>query len=348
MAAPARGRRGSECRAVSGIGPANRLILQAGSGDSSRRGWATRDLTKQYDYGRLIEEEKDHYSRIEVTSDLKEGGVHASSAWQHYWEGVARIIGPTDFGDLAGYVSRRFASLQRPIEVLSLGSGYAGNELALARGMRHPYRIRCTDINEVLFERARAVAREERLCLEFGTADLNFLALDPGRFDLIFAHAVIHHVINVEHLFSQLVQGLSPEGVLHLVDVVGKNRKLIWDESERFANALLDLLPTGLVGGVRLAVREEDAGMEGIRQEEILPHLRSSFVPLFEHRHGAFMRFICTHPQLGAALDPRDARARQYLDFLIESDDCAVRHGVLRPLEIWGVYRPRVRGPDPG
>lgn len=299
------------------------------------------DLTKTYDYAKLIEEEKEHYSHIEITPDLKEGGIHASSAWQYYWERVARVVRTSEFADIAGYLSRTCSHLDRPVEVLSLGSGYCGNELALARRFTHDYRIRCTDINEKLFERARAVARDERLHVEFGVADLNFIAIEPGRYDLIFAHAAIHHVINVEHLFEQLVGGLSPGGVFHLVDVVGKNRKLIWDESEQFANALLELVPRRLTRGVRLEVPDAAEGMEGIRQQDIVPGLRQSFTPLFEHRHGAFMRFICTHPELGPALDPRDDEARRHLDFLIDCDDSAVRHGVLAPLEIWGVYRTR-------
>jgi hypothetical protein len=80
--------------------------------------------------------------------------------------------------------------------------------------------------------------------------------------------------------------------------------------------------------------------MEGVRQEVVLPLLREAFEPLYEHRHGAFMRFICTNPRLASRLNPGDPTRRPYLDLLIEIDDAAVRHGLLRPLELWGVYRP--------
>jgi hypothetical protein len=78
--------------------------------------------------------------------------------------------------------------------------------------------------------------------------------------------------------------------------------------------------------------------MEGIRQQDILPLLRQHFTPLFERLHGAFMRFICTHPELGPVFDPRNEETRRYLDFLIESDNCSVQYGILRSLELWGVY----------
>jgi SAM-dependent methyltransferase len=209
----------------------------------------------------------------------------------------------------------------------------------LARAMTRPYRITCTDINEALFQKAKDTAKREGLAVEFRQEDLNFITIEPGRYDLIFAHAAIHHVINLEHLFSEIGAGLSPTGVLHLTEVIGKNRKLIWDRNERYANALLDLMPERLTRGIRLVGGEAD-GMEGIRQEDIYPLLCQHFVALFEHRHGAFMRFVCTHPELGPAFDVSDAEARRHLEFLIASDDCAVRSGVLAPLEIWGVYRP--------
>jgi SAM-dependent methyltransferase len=304
----------------------------------------TKDFTKAFDYERLVEEEKEHYSKIEVTEDLKEGGPHASPCWHYYWERVAGLIQTSEFMDMPGYLSRTFAHLERPIEILSLGSGYCGHELALARCLSRSYRIQCTDINGRLFDRARQVARAEGLAMEFNVADLNFMAIESKRYDLILAHAVIHHVINLENLFEQLATGLADRGIFHLVDVAGQNRKLIWDANERFVNGLLEAIPQHITAGLRVNVQEEADGMEGIRQSEVIPQLRMHFAPLFEYRHGSFMRFICTNPELSQRFDPGDEGVRRYLDFLIDADVAAVRHGVLRPLEIWGVYRPRLAG----
>ncbi len=302
-----------------------------------------RDRTRDYDYDRLLREEKEHYSKIEVTEGLKEGGIHASSAWEYYWRGIADRIAPGGFGDMAAYLSRPGSrpAAGRPIEVLSLGSGYCGHEIDLARRLPRPYRVHCTDINEQIFEKAKQIARAEALEVEFRVADLNHIQVEPGRYHLVFAHAALHHVINLERLFEQVSAGLAPGGVFHVVDVVGENRKLIWDENQRYANALLALLPASVTRGAQVVVEAVDEGMEGIRQQETLPMLHQAFTPIFELRHGAFMRFICTHPELGPALDPRDPDRRRLIDFLIASDDCAVRHGILRPLELWGVYRVR-------
>jgi len=299
-----------------------------------------RDLTKTLDYAQLIAEEKAHFSDIVVTEDLKEGGAHANKSWEYYHQRVGNVIAKSDCADVAAYLCGIAPAVNRPLEILSLASGYCGHEIEFARRMTRPYKLTCTELNEDIFEKARAVAKTEGLAMNFETADLNFIVIEPKRYDLIFANAAIHHVINLEHLFEQIVGGLSPTGIFHLVEVVGKNRKLIWDENERYANALLDLIPDKLTRGIRVSVAEEAVGMEGIRQEDILPLLRKHFTAIFEHRHGAFMRIICTvYPELGLALDPQKSESRRYLDFLIDSDDCCVRYGILRPLEIWGVYK---------
>jgi hypothetical protein len=65
------------------------------------------DLTGNYDYGRLIREEKEHYSGIEVTDELKEGGVHAHDSWAYYWQGIARRVGESEFSNLPVYLNRK-------------------------------------------------------------------------------------------------------------------------------------------------------------------------------------------------------------------------------------------------
>ncbi len=299
------------------------------------------DLTRQYDYQKLIEDEKKHYSAVNVTGDLKEGGIHAHSSWHYYWNRVGLRLQQTEYSNLAAHLNRVAATLDRPVHILSLGSGYCGNEIELAKNINVAYSITCTDINDELFTRASQIAAEQQLHLTFEVQDLNFIKIQRERYDLIFAHAVLHHVINLEYLFDQIVSGLAPDGLLHLVEVVGMNRKLIWDENEDFANAMLAFIPDQITRNIRLKIPMETDGMEGIRQEDILPLLNKTFRVEFEWKHGAFMRYICTHPELGRYLDPSDKSARPYLDFLIDCDESSVFRGVLRPLEIWGVYRPR-------
>ncbi len=300
-----------------------------------------KDLTPNYDYPRLIDEEKEHYSKIEVTDELTEGGRHASSPWKYYWTRVAEEIRSSPFADITAYLERQYGRSDRPLRILSLGSGYCGHELAMAQRLKCAYEITCTDINGALFTEARKRAQAGGLSLRFQVEDLNFIRIAPGYYDMIFAHAVLHHVVNLEILFDQIARGLTDRGILHLVEVIGKNRRLLWEENERFANTVLDALPYELTGGAKLQASSEVEGMEGVRQEQILPILRERFEPLYEYLHGAFMRYVCTDERLSRHLDPDRELVRRYLDLLIDIDWSAIRNGILRPLEIWGVYRSR-------
>jgi len=325
------------------------LALNKGKADNNRAAYGpvqdheTRDLTRAYDYDRLIEEEKEHYSKIEVTEKLTEGGRHAHEAWEFYWKRVSENIQASSgaYGNLVAYLEKNIPE-DKKINVLSLGSGYCGHEIMMAEQFSREYEILCVDINEDLFKKAREVADGKDLGLSFAVRDLNFIEIPPGKYDLIFAHAVLHHIINLEHLYGQIAGGLTDEGLFHLIEVVGKNRLLIWEENQAVVNKLLDICPAGLVADTRIHVTEEEEGMEGVRQEEILPLLKDYFYPKYEHLHGAFMRYVCLDERLGKALCPSRTEARKYLDFLIDCDESCVRRKLLRPLEVWGVYRPKM------
>ena len=301
-----------------------------------------KDHTGEYDYEALIQEEKAHYSEIEVTDRLTEGGIHDAGPWVHYWKKIGEKVGSNapEGGNVAALVQA--STDADPIRVLSLGSGYCGQEIMLAKQFARPYEILCTDVNEALFEQAKKTADEQGLHLTFETADLNFMEIEAGSYDLIFAHAVMHHVINLEHLFQQIHRGLKKNGLFHLVDVCGENRRLLWEKNREFANTLLELCPKDPEGGGPLSIPPPAVaeGMEGVRQEEIIPFLESYFDPVFEFRHGAFMRFICLDAKMARALDPLDEKKRRHLDFLIESDLNSIQCGLLDPLEIWGIYQP--------
>ena len=74
-----------------------------------------KDLTGNWDYARLIEEEKEHYSKIEVTKELTIGGPHASSAWRYYWTRVAEEIRSSPFADIGGYLESTYGDPSQPI-----------------------------------------------------------------------------------------------------------------------------------------------------------------------------------------------------------------------------------------
>ena len=298
------------------------------------------DYTQGLDYERLVAEEVAEFENHPMTADYKLGGVHDTQAWHYYW----KRLGAEEFAGWRHPSITNFIEEERqfegPVKVLSLGSGFCGPDLEMARAFKVPYEITCVDMNPKLFAGAKECAEREKLNFRFEEGDLNYITLPPDTYHLVFAHAILHHVINIERLFEQIVGTLKPEGICHFIEVGGENRSLISDQATQFANGLLRLIPPALGKNMHI-VRGVEGGMEGIRQDQLLPLIEEYFEPIFEVRHGAFMRFVCHASPVGD-FHPENPREKPWLDFLIDADRSCVKRGILPPLEVWGVYSPRV------
>ena len=303
------------------------------------------DWTKCFDYERLVAEEIAHYSQLEVTAELKEGGVHANRAWLGWYQFLCASW-KTDFGAEIVGAARRFEAPR----LLSLGCGYGGMELDCARRLVGPYEMLALDVNESLFRRARVEVASAGLHVEFQALDLNFLELEPSSLDVVFAHASLHHLLNFEHLFAQVHRALKENGRLIVLDIIGKTQVLFWPENIRFATELVARMPERYRQGLAAEPQalfagyldgSEQSGMEGIRQEELEDQLSHWFHPLQMFKYNSFVRLICTHPTIAPAFDPDRPEDRAYLDSLYRLDLDQIARGNLRPTEMFAVYERR-------
>src|ERR1043166_1030971 len=323
------------------------------------------DLTRGNQYDRLVNEEIEHYSAIDVTNDLLEGGIFTHDCWSFYFQYLARTLFHTSFDE---EVAARANQIDCP-RILSLGCGYGGHELSIAAKLRKPFELIAVDLNPKLFGEAERRAQNTGLHIKFIKTDLNFISVPAGSFDLIYAHASLHHILNLEHLFAQIHQGLKDNGRLIVLDIIGKSQVLFWKENVEFAADTIKRMPLRYrptVGKVlssasmslsraRFVLRylrfdpysiipkyvepAVQVGMEGIRQEEIEPLILQRFTPLKLFKYNAFMRMICTNPYFGSRLHPEIRKDRKYLKKLIELDNQQIASGKLRPTEMFGVFK---------
>ena len=303
----------------------------------------TIDWTRCFGYETLVAEEIEHYSTIEVTEELKEGGVAANRAWERWYRFLADLW-QTDF------VSEIVESTQgiKAPRLLSLGCGHGGMELDCARRLEgREYVILALDLNPGIFLRAREEVARDGLQVRFQAVDLNFVELEEGAFDVVFAHASLHHVLNLEHLFAQVHRALRPQGRLVVLDIIGKSQVLYWPENVRFAAELVGKMPgqyrRGLVAdpAVLFPSYLDGAslpGMEGIRQEAIEDQLAVWFRPIKSFKYNSFIRLICTHSILAYRFDVERLEDREYLDDLFRRDLEMIASGELRPSEMFAVY----------
>jgi len=303
------------------------------------------DWTQTFDYQKLTKEELEEYSNIEVTKDLREGGIHAHKAWVYWFQYLAEHVWKTSLhGEIVSFSN----TIDDP-RILSLGCGYGGVELEIAQSLNKPYEIMAVDINEHIFAKARAEAKTKGINIQFLRLDLNFVEIQENTFDLIFAHASLHHLLNLEHVFYQIYKGLKKNGRLIVQDVIGKTQILFWKDNVDFAIEVVKKMPVRYKSGVPnqhaiitpYAEPSIQKGMEGIRQEDIPAQIDKYFAPVKMFRYGSFMRMICTHPEVGKRLDPDKKEDREYLEQLFRLDLQQVEKNKLRPTEMLALYEKR-------
>ena len=283
------------------------------------------DQTESDDYNRLVSEEIEHYSDITVTDALTEGGIHSHKSWEYYFEYLYARHFKISFYDAVWNAVRGRESPK----VLSLGCGYGGHDLAISQQIERPFELFAVDLNPRIYDTALERAQALGLPIRFQSLDLNRVALEPGYFDVIYAVASIHHILNLEHLLAQLHRGLKDDGRLIIVDIIGKTQVEFWRENVEYAAKVVKRMPVRFrpaAGQRRLRRLFFDPytiispyvepviqrGMEGIRQEEIVPLLNRWFEPQEVFYYDAYMRLICTNPILGARIDPSSALIASY------------------------------------
>jgi SAM-dependent methyltransferase len=128
----------------------------------------------------------------------------------------------------APFAAQKFAPVERWLRghtvrrVLDVGCG-AGTNAAHFAGVDYVG----IDVNERYLQAARARYRGEFVQTDLTNADLSSL----GTFDMILANSFLHHVSDsaVERILAQLSPLLSPDGTVHILDLVLPERKsLAW------------------------------------------------------------------------------------------------------------------------
>ncbi len=311
------------------------------------------DQTNSDDYDRLVTEELEHYSEIAVTEMLTEGGVHSHRSWDYYFAHLYSKHFGLSFYDAV------WAALEgkKSASVLSLGCGYGGHDLQIARKAPDLLELIAVDLNPRVYDSASRRAADEGLPIRFESLDLNRAEIAPGHFDVIYAVASIHHILNLEHLLFQVRRGLKDDGRLIVFDIIGKTQVEFWRENVEYAAKVAKRLATrfGLRAGRRQPIRRLlfdpytiispyvepviQTGMEGIRQDEIASLLDRTFQPEKVFHFDAYMRLICTNATLGPRLDPDIIGNRTLLESLVDEEMELIASGKLRPTELFGIYR---------
>jgi SAM-dependent methyltransferase len=126
---------------------------------------------------------------------------------------------------------------------LTVGCGAGDFERSLSR-FRVCDRHDAYDISEGAIEKARANAREAGLShIHYEAADINELSLPADSYDIVLGIQSIHHLANLERVFSEVRKALKPGGFFILHEFVGPSKFQWTDAQLNIINAALQMLP---------------------------------------------------------------------------------------------------------
>lgn len=203
------------------------------------------------------------------------------------------------------YVARKH--FPEPVEkALSLGCGGGGLE-------RHGLSLDICesfdayDISEGSVEAAREEARKAGFLdrVNYAVADLNNISLEENAYDAVFASMSIHHLDNLEGVFSELNKALKPGGLFVFNEFVGPSQFQWTEEQLALSNELLASIPEQYRisenGNVYREVKRptlqhmnEIDPSESIRSAEIMPLLERYFDIVERRDYGGTLLHLVT------------------------------------------------------
>ncbi len=131
---------------------------------------------------------------------------------------------------------------------VSVGAGNCDLEISVAKKMVNSgfsdFIFECLEINPVMLERGREIARENGLLnnMRFIEADFNSWVATK-KYDSVMANHSLHHVTNLEHLFNQINNIIHTDGSFVISDMIGRNGHQRWPESMEIVNKYCKELP---------------------------------------------------------------------------------------------------------
>jgi SAM-dependent methyltransferase len=286
-------------------------------------------------------------SQIEQYASVE---IHALPEIAHVWS--AGFIGPgmsEVFGTISleefyvnAYTEAKGSSIGTG-RILSIGCGDGATEVgmieALLNRRQNDFVIVCSDISPVLLERLMQKVRAKgyERWVQVNQADFN---IDPfsGEFDMIMAHHSLHHIVNLEQLFTYCWDHLKNRGIFATNDMIGRNGHLRWPETAVLLKALWPTLTDAEKWNAALK-RLDDGfidhdcsteGFEGIRAQEILPLLLKKFHPYRFHAFGGFIDPLVDRGY-GHAYDPKRPEHVAKIRFLATLNDVLLDAGAIKP-----------------
>lgn len=234
----------------------------------------------------------------------------------------------------------------KPIKALSLGCGFGIIERVLRR-YDFCQIIHGVDVAENAIESARKTAQAEGLVgITYEVADLNTVQLPAQVYDVVYAHAALHHVFQLEHLLDQIEQALKPGGLLVAYEYIGPSQMQFPRRELELADIFLKAIPERYRKLQRRAGIKKEAfrasldemnrsdPSEGIRASEIVPLIASRFeIRHFRYVGGTLLLLVFN--EIAGNFDENDPEIMPLVEALITFDNFLIDNAILPSYHVY-------------
>lgn len=283
--------------------------------------------------------------------------VHDLPEIFHYWSNKylrpkLEVFGLTDPEQFFfTYSLRQCEGSNRSVRIVSIGAGNCDMEAQMAQRLveagQRKFRIDCIDINDSMLQRGVEHAQNMGVGKYVQPQKGDFNRWQPtNHYDVVIANQSLHHVVELESLFSAINRCLTPTGVFLTSDMIGRNGHQRWPEALTAMQPFWEELPDSYRYN-RLLKRQEDtyinhdcstSGFEGIRAQDILPLLVKNFyfelfIP-FANIVGVFL-----DRPFGHNYDASGDWDRGFIDRVHACDEAGILSGAWKPTQMLSVLR---------
>ncbi len=279
--------------------------------------------------------------------------VHDLPAIYHYWSNKYLLPAWKPYGFTCPdsffclYLVEQLVRNPNTIaKFVSIGAGNCDTEVRLAKmliaqGFTN-FTIECLDINADMLERGKRHAEDAGLGAKIIPilTDLNRWQ-HQHTYDAVIANQSLHHIEQLERVFTAVKAAIGHEGVFLTSDMIGRNGHMRWPEALTIVHEFWRELPSSYRYNLQLNRHEElyenwdcsNYGFEGIRAQDVLPLLIEFF-----HFRGFFAFANVIDPFIDRGFGHHfDATAKWDTDFIdrVQARDFTeMSAGNIRPTHI--------------
>ena len=236
----------------------------------------------------------------------------------------------------------------RPVSALSVGCGFGVIERILRRRDICQL-IHGLDLAENAIQYAKQEAEAKGLHgLTYEVADLNAMELPAENYDVVYAHASLHHVFQLEHLLDQIKKTLRPGGFFLTYEYIGPSQMQFPQHHLQLADVFLASIPERYrqmrrQEGIKreaprlsLEMMNSSDPSEGIRASEIVP-LVASRLEIRHLRYIGGTLLLLIFNEIAGNFREDDAEIMPLVNALIALDNFLIDSAVLPSYHVYMV-----------